>query len=711
MVPAALLASLVLGAAPAFATARALLVAASVYPQADLRLEGPANDARLLFDVLTSRGFEPGHIRVLADGIEPQSNEPGSIAVAGPPTRQAIVDAFAALAAEAEPGDQVFIAMSGHGAQQPAAADQTEADGWDEVFLPVDVGSWNDGAGSIENALVDDEIGRMLDRIRAKGATVWFVLDSCFSGTGTRAAADSRLRKRSVSPERLGVPAQPPRTVAGAADDGLTSQVAGIAPAQGLVAFFAAQSDEEALELSLPADSPDARPHGLLSYYVAQALARGSARSFLDLAQSVRAGYDEAGMSRGGFPTPMFEGDLRLPLPGVPSADATAGIGRGWAALLLDGGRARVDAGQLHGLREGVELMLRDPGGEPVARGTVDLLGMAASDLTLGWKRDGAIPARLVAEPMSLAAPDPLTVATPPDPPPSLRSALDALRPNLTGAGIELAPEAAQADIQLRAARGAAWLVPRGEGVNEMIARGGAGIPLDQPADQLEAQLDASLRARAATLRLARLGETFAGTRAAQDLEIGLAVLPRAVEPSPADPHPICPDVAKDLVTKAKPIGPEDVPHLRHCDTLFLSLRNAGNHPLDVGVFYVDSLGFAVPYPDYAGTRLAIDAPAVVEPLTVRAWDPVADQPATSGVERLVITGLRRADKDALAFTVDFGEILGLTPGVAGNLPGTAHPFLGLLSPEPSGQTRAAPNGDPRQDAFIATVRWQALPL
>ena len=69
-----------------------------------------------------------------------------------------------------------------------------------------------------------------------------------------------------------------------------------------------------------------------------------------------------------------------------------------------------------------------------------------------------------------------------------------------------------------------------------------------------------------------------------------------------------------------------------------VSLRNAGNHPLNVGVFYVDSLGFAVPYPDLSGIQLAVDSPPILRPLTVSTWDPVADRPATTGVERLVIT-------------------------------------------------------------------------
>ena len=139
--PLVLLIAATLAPAPANATARALLVAVSGYPDAKMRLEGPANDARLLYEVLIQRGFDRADIRVLADGIG--SGDPDGIEVAGQPTRQAIVDAFGLLAAASGPGDEVFIAMSGHGTQQPARDRRSEPDGLDELFLPIDVGRWD----------------------------------------------------------------------------------------------------------------------------------------------------------------------------------------------------------------------------------------------------------------------------------------------------------------------------------------------------------------------------------------------------------------------------------------------------------------------------------------------------------------------------------------------------------------------------------------
>jgi hypothetical protein len=59
--------------------------------------------------------------------------------------------AFADLAARAQPGDFVYLHFSGHGSQAPALDPATELDGLDELFLPVDIGPWNDSIGTVEN--------------------------------------------------------------------------------------------------------------------------------------------------------------------------------------------------------------------------------------------------------------------------------------------------------------------------------------------------------------------------------------------------------------------------------------------------------------------------------------------------------------------------------------------------------------------------------
>lgn len=691
-------------ATPALAATRVLLVAVSDYPDVDMRLEGPTNDARLLYQVLRQRGVPEPDIRVLADGIKPDN--PEGIVVTGPPTRQAIVEGFDRLAAEAAPGDEVFISMSGHGTQQPARDPRTEADGLDEVFLPLDVGRWDEGIASIDNALVDDDIGQMLDRIRRKGAKIWFAMDSCHSGTGTRGAAnDPEVWQRSVSPESLGVPAA--RMQAARASEPSTEAV-DLDSAPGLVAFFAAQSNEAALELKLPARQPGGERHGLLSYYIAQALARSGSGTYLGLAQSVRAGYDEVGGARQRFPTPLFEGDLTESVLGDTAADAVTR----WPARRIDDEHVRVDAGRLHGLRDGSELLLRDATGAPAARGAVTLLGLAQSDIALSWI-GSALPDQLMAEAVGTAAPEPYLVDVPAQPPAGLAAALATLQQLDAGnSGITLAEGSTFADLQLRVARDAVWLVPQGDNVNSVIAAGASGIPLELPAQQLAAELDDALRARAATHRLAQLAETFASTPATQALEVDLAVLPRGTEPTAANPHPDCSEPAADAAADAVAVDLGSVPHLRHCDTLFVTLRNRGADPLDIGLFYVDSLGAAVALPGL--TALRLDAgekvPPLVLPFTITTWDTEADRQASTGIERLVVTGLKRADKADRAFTLDFATILGLAPRTE-QIGGGDHRFLDLLAADQATPTRGAAKGDPRDDAFITTAYWQTMPL
>ena len=153
-------------------------------------LKGPPNDVRLLADALTGRGVTD--ITLLADHLEGGTR----------PTRTAILSALAEKAATVGAGDFVFIHLSGHGTRQ-TDRDGDETDGLDEVFLPADAGRAAEGTGLIANAILDDEIGAAVDAIRATGANVWLVMDSCNSGTGLRGVG-SNVATRFVDPASLG---------------------------------------------------------------------------------------------------------------------------------------------------------------------------------------------------------------------------------------------------------------------------------------------------------------------------------------------------------------------------------------------------------------------------------------------------------------------------------------------------------------------------
>ena len=174
---------------------RALLVGVSDYPKetvGDLQLAGPKNDVALMIDTLGRIGVPAKNVTVLADGLEATTATRPADAM---PTRAAILAALDDLAAKSGPGDFVLVHLSGHGSQQPIADPSrhavAKADGLEEIFLPIDIGTWEDSVGAVKNALVDHELGRAVTAIRAKGARVWVVIDACHSGTMTRAGGDA----------------------------------------------------------------------------------------------------------------------------------------------------------------------------------------------------------------------------------------------------------------------------------------------------------------------------------------------------------------------------------------------------------------------------------------------------------------------------------------------------------------------------------------
>ncbi|WP_224407714.1 caspase family protein [Afifella sp. IM 167] len=318
----------------------ALLVGVSNYDDAIglADLEGPPNDVRLLRDALGAHDIRD--VTILADKVEGGTR----------PTREAILGAFADLQSRATSGDLVIIHMSGHGTRQP---DQNgdEADGYDELFLPADVKRAEPGSGVIPNALVDDEIGEAVDDIRRKGADVWFVMDSCHSGTGLRAASTA-TRDRYVDPALLGIEARPARPASAEGD--LAAEVTGEdEPEGGLVAFYAAQSSEVAREVDFAPEGSSGAPSwfGLFTAKLASRLREAGAISYRQLFQAVMADMnDESVPGAARLQTPFWEGTLIDAT--VLGGSASVGIRQ----FEID--RDLLSAGSVHGLSEGTVLEL-----------------------------------------------------------------------------------------------------------------------------------------------------------------------------------------------------------------------------------------------------------------------------------------------------------------------------------------------------------------
>ncbi len=378
---------------PVFAANHALVVGVSKYPGlgAHFQLRGPRNDATLVAQFLGNnpyRSFE--NLKILADGVKG----------AEVPTRAAILTALDDIAQQATRDEFVYLHFSGHGSRAPAKHPETETDGLDELFLPADVGQWDDAVGEVENALVDDEIGERIAAIRNKGAFVWAVFDSCHSGTVTRGApVGEDLRERRVGESALGIPADAlihaegpdsammrgmlPRDalinrpehdaelmmrgmpkdilinhdsildearMRGLPTSGDSTKKPPASNKGGFVAFYAAQTTETTPEMRLPRGEEGRVPHGLFTFTLFRVIAEHPGISYRQAAQEVLRRYAASYMNN---PTPLFEGDLDQAVFGIAASNTLPQ----WPVSLAQG-TVSIAAGRLHGLGKGTRLAL-----------------------------------------------------------------------------------------------------------------------------------------------------------------------------------------------------------------------------------------------------------------------------------------------------------------------------------------------------------------
>lgn len=223
--PGLLLAAIVgvlLSAVPAAAETRAVLVGVTRFSDprlAAFALPGAARDADRMATALASLAVDRGAMTILT----------GDAA-----TLPAIRAALDRLAAASAAGDRAVVFLSGHGTQAPARnADLIEPDGRDELFLAADAGQWDPRSRTVPGALVDDEIGRRIGELRARGVDVWMVIDSCTGGGLLRGSGTAKA----IPPTRLGIPTS--GAMRGAVDpSGFVD--GGLAGGGRLVAFAAA---------------------------------------------------------------------------------------------------------------------------------------------------------------------------------------------------------------------------------------------------------------------------------------------------------------------------------------------------------------------------------------------------------------------------------------------------------------------------------------
>ena len=584
-------------------TYHALLIGVGKYPNLDERYQlkdGPGNDVKLMRTVLQGKGFSPERITVLADGVE------GSV---GDPTRAAILDGLTALSERVKPGDFAVVYYSGHGSQQPVT-EQTaanEPDRLDETLLPRDVGKWNDSAGVVDNAIVDNEIETRLTALRQRGAFVLAIFDSCHSATVTRKAPPEDWRDRGIEPENLGIPAAALNKVtargagnASVKESGSAFSTSGPANAGGYVAFFAAQSNETAPQMRLPQGQPGRETHGLLTYTLASALEQlPDGVSYRQVGEQVARQYVADHFNS---PMPAFEGDrVDAPVFGQTPGERV----QQWPVKRNDA-QLSIPAGRLHGLAEDALLVVvaGPVASEPLGYLKVTSLDLMNSQLIPTQPKDIQKPtidptkippgayARLLSSPTRLT----LRVAPPLEesqlPPKTsytaaerqaratLLEALTKAAAQTEGLRIELTSPTDNAEVVLRLQEGNLWLLDPGA---ELVTEGPRKSPsiavTNTPA--LAGIVETHLQPLAKALGLLRLTAQLGEAASALQLEVKLWRKAQGA----ADFQEI----------DSKP-GVE--PTFNPGDKLKVTFKNGGTAPLDVTVLFIDSrYGVTALYP------------------------------------------------------------------------------------------------------------------
>lgn len=586
----ALAALMGLAALPALARENyALLIGANEYANLDPQywLKGPSNDVKLVASYLKTAApvpFAAQNVAVLSDGIEGAAR----------PTLGAIRTAFSDLTAKVQPGDFVYLHFSGHGTQAPALNPEDELDGLDEMFLPVDIGPWTDTTGTVENGLIDDEIGLMLDGLRAKGADVWVVFDACHSGTATRAApsGDEEVRTRQLSPEALGVPsaamdaaleaaqtrampaATPPASPRDHAAAPVPVPVASAGNGGSLVAFFAAQTDEVTPEKRLPKGNPDRVPQGVFTYALFETLAEFPQASYAQIGQEVLRKYSVNNLARS---TPMFEGDLDRV---VFSGQAGPRVAQ-WPATQTDAGMT-VPAGSLHGLREGSVLAVLASAADvtDAALGYVQLTSVDTFNATAtpvahaGKTLPESLPDGLTLRKLSADLDFTLTVALPESgtaPAAALAAAMAVLQKE-SGPRLVFVPAGDAADLRLATLPDslrpdALWVLPSTGLVGDLATTPSVSTG-DKDADTLGITLAQTLVQMAKAINLMKLGAAVD----AGDLKVEVGLMTRTKQ---------------DKTLHALPTA--QVPRLIPDDEVHVEAVNENDFPVDLNVLYVGS--------------------------------------------------------------------------------------------------------------------------
>lgn len=516
---------------PAQAELRAVLVGVSDYLTLDADLKGPANDARLMAEVLIARGIPAQEITVLTSDA---ADLPAGVTTAAP-TKAEILSALHNMAGRAQPGDTVVFYFSGHGAQAPDQSGD-EGGGYDEIFLPADAAGWKGDIGAVENALTDDELQAWAQPLLTRGIKLVGLIDACHSDTGFRSLPNSAGVARGLSPKDLNIP-----------DSAASAPTSSTPPLSGdFVFLYSSQSDQRSFEY--PIGDSDLW-QGAFTRQLAEVLRRTPEAPWAQVLAATAAAMQQGTTAQ----MPDGEGPaLNQNLFGTPAPQRFH---------IQDGS---LKAGLLQGLNPGDELSLyvTPEGGTALMQVTLTKVEARSSAL-----RPDA-PASGWAELDQPAAPPSLHLAAPqladPHDPLDYAAWIAALTPYTTQNIPDLTPILTDGQIALAGPDG--QLDPTGPGSTPHITL--------QDGEPPALAVERSLARAAHSLRLRRLFASVAGrsltAQAPLKLDWQHKPAPDCTSPGPAEP-----------VDPANAVQP--------CDQLWLGFQNQSGRDLDVSILYFNA--------------------------------------------------------------------------------------------------------------------------
>lgn len=596
-------------------------------------LQGPKNDVLLMQRTLRHAWGDGTQISVLANGLDKAAYATTGILPLDP-TKANILEALGQLADKAEPGDEVLIYYSGHGSQLPALEDaENEPDGRDETLLPSDakIDLSDDGKTfRVRNHIRDNEIHAAIITLRARGAFVWLIVDACHSGTINRTGAVASINRyvrfppdsaRTVIDEDLGQSVEPVEGALASSQTGAITEAGlsdGLSAFGGFVGFFAAGENMLALEkpFQISDDPADSVHHGVMTWFLAQALKSGAGATYASLSERLRNAMwrDMSGE------LPVTIGDLgRAPM--VAWSNTTA------FALTSKNGRLGLQAGRLNGLTSGSLLDVfrsGDDEGGPVFTVRVTNASLDQSDVEV-VEDDPHHPSRISEIANQEGTPSEhfisdnlgglaavmnsktysfrLRVAAPAPCPAKSQACADvakridqALAINAVapfGFSIDLAPASHDADLRLIVLDGALWFAPK-DGV--VITDGPYRTPSLGLATLKAADILQTLSQMGRARNLLEVAADFSTTDLSKDIDVALTFEPeefdtttKACRLSHAVMQNPTPIPSSDSTPRQIAFGnPIEVPL---CSKVSLRVRNFGSRVVDVSAFYFDQHG------------------------------------------------------------------------------------------------------------------------